>query len=92
MDPEVVELGKGISEDDLLFHDEKMQEPSLAYLLSRMRYPEFPEPIGVFRDVDRPRYEERMTQQIDEAREPAGQLESAVQFRRYLGRGLGLAI
>ena len=38
MDPEVVELGKGISEDDLLFHDEKAPEPSLAYLLSRMRY------------------------------------------------------
>ncbi len=38
MDPEVVELGKGVSEDDLLFHDEKAAEPSLAYLLSRMRY------------------------------------------------------
>ena len=34
MDPEVVELGKGITEDDLLFHDEKAPEPSLAYLLS----------------------------------------------------------
>ena len=68
MQLEVVDLGKGIEEDDLLFHDEKMQEPALAYLLSRMRHPEFPEPIGVFRDVDRPRYEERMTQQIEEAR------------------------
>src|SRR3979490_958268 len=38
MDPEVVELGKGISEDDLLFHDEKAPEPSLAYLPSRVRY------------------------------------------------------
>ena len=55
MDPEVVELGKGISEDDLLFHDEKATEPSLAYLLSRMTHPEFPEPIGVFRAVDHPR-------------------------------------
>ena len=36
MVPEVVELGKGITEDDLLFHDEKAPEPSLAYLLSRM--------------------------------------------------------
>ncbi len=68
MQPEVVELGKGITEDDLLFHDEKLVEPSLAYLLSRMRHPEFPEPIGVFRDVDRPRYEERMYEQIDAAR------------------------
>ena len=30
----------------------RLTEPSLAYLLSRMRHPEFPEPIGVFRDVD----------------------------------------
>ncbi len=42
MDPEVVELGKGITEDDLLFHDEKAPEPSLAYLLSRMRAPGVP--------------------------------------------------
>src|SRR6185503_894078 len=59
MDPEVVELGKGISEDDLLFHDEKAPEPSLAYLLSRMRYEDgYPEPIGVFRAVERPQYDE----------------------------------
>ncbi len=68
MQLEVVELGKGVKEDDLLFHDERMQEPSLAYLLSRMRNPEFPEPIGVFRAVDRPRYEERLNSQIAEAR------------------------
>ncbi len=67
MDPEVVELGKGISEDDLLFHDEKAPEPTLAYLLSRMTHPEFPEPIGVFRDIDAPRYEERLAEQIAQA-------------------------
>ena len=72
MQPEIVELGKGISEDDLLFHDEKAQEPSLAYLLSRMRFPEFPEPIGVFRAVDRPLYDREMNRQIDEAREKRG--------------------
>ncbi len=68
MQLEVVELGKGVKEDDLLFHDEKLQEPSLAYLLSRMRNPEFPTPIGVFRAVDRPRYEERLNSQIEEAK------------------------
>ena len=72
MDPEVVQLGKGISEDDLLFHDEKAPEPSLAYLLSRMTQPEFPEPIGVFRAVDRPRYEEEVDRQIATAREQKG--------------------
>jgi 2-oxoglutarate ferredoxin oxidoreductase subunit beta len=65
--PEVVELGKGINEDDLLFHDEKLEEPTLAYLLSRMRHPEFPVPIGVLRSVDRPIYEERLHAQIKDA-------------------------
>lgn len=65
--PEVVELGNGIAEDDLLFHDEKAPEPTLAYLLSRMRYPEFPEPIGVFRDIERPTYEELMEEQVTKA-------------------------
>src|SRR5690606_3331255 len=68
LDPEVVELGKGITEDDLLFHDERATEPSLAYLLSRMRYEDgFPEPIGVFRAVDLPRYDQMANEQIDRA-------------------------
>ncbi|MBI3461574.1 MAG: 2-oxoacid:ferredoxin oxidoreductase subunit beta, partial [Planctomycetes bacterium] len=48
LEPEIVDLTKGVSEDDLLFHDEKAPEPSLAYLLSRMTHPQFPEPLGVF--------------------------------------------
>jgi 2-oxoglutarate ferredoxin oxidoreductase subunit beta len=67
MTPEVVELGKGISEDDLLFHDEKSIEPSLAFLLSRLRQPDFPEAIGVFRDVATPIYDEGVNQQVDQA-------------------------
>jgi 2-oxoglutarate ferredoxin oxidoreductase subunit beta len=68
MNPEIVELGKGISEDDLLFHDEKLTEPSLAYLLSRMRWEDgFPEPIGVFRAVNAPRYDTMINQQIEDA-------------------------
>ncbi|MDG2206465.1 MAG: 2-oxoacid:ferredoxin oxidoreductase subunit beta [Pirellulales bacterium] len=81
MDPEVVELGKGISEDDLLFHDEKAREPSLAYLLSRMTHPEFPEPIGVFRAVDRPRYEEEVDQQVQDAKSQKGEGELDTLFR-----------
>ncbi|MBL9124432.1 MAG: 2-oxoacid:ferredoxin oxidoreductase subunit beta [Planctomycetaceae bacterium] len=73
MEPEIVELGKGISVDDLLFHDEKAPEPSLAYLLSRMRHPEFPEPIGVFRAVDHPKYDEELNKQIETARKNRGE-------------------
>ncbi len=73
MDPEIVELGKGVSEDDLLFHDEQAPEPSLAYLLSRMRHPEFPEPIGVFRAVDKPKYDQELNKQVEVAREKKGE-------------------
>jgi 2-oxoglutarate ferredoxin oxidoreductase subunit beta len=73
MTPEIVDLGKGISEDDLLFHDERAVEPTLAYLLSRMRHPEFPEPIGVFRAIDAPRYDTELNKQIESARAQRGE-------------------
>jgi 2-oxoglutarate ferredoxin oxidoreductase subunit beta len=65
--PEVVELNGSIAADDLLFHDEKADSPALAYLLSRMRHPRFPEPIGVFRCVDRPTYDGQMGEQVKAA-------------------------
>jgi 2-oxoglutarate ferredoxin oxidoreductase subunit beta len=62
--PEVVELGSGITADDLLIHDERAPEPTLAYLLSRMRHPEFPEPMGVYRAIQLPTYEKLLVDQI----------------------------
>jgi 2-oxoglutarate ferredoxin oxidoreductase subunit beta len=70
--PEVVELGQGVTPDDLLIHDERAPEPTLAYLLSRMRHPEFPEPLGVFRAVELPTYEELMMRQISAVTEKLG--------------------
>jgi 2-oxoglutarate ferredoxin oxidoreductase subunit beta len=32
-----------------------------------MRYPQFPEPIGVFRSVERPIYDEQINLQVDQA-------------------------
>jgi 2-oxoglutarate ferredoxin oxidoreductase subunit beta len=73
LQPEVVALGNGITEDDLLVHDERAPEPSLAYLLSRMRQPEFPEPIGVFRAVEHPQYDDRLNAQVEQAIEKQGE-------------------
>ena len=73
MDPEIVTLGDGITEDDLLFHDERQAEPSLAYLLSRMHYPAYPEPMGVFRCVERPTYEDQVMDQIRTATSKQGE-------------------
>jgi 2-oxoglutarate ferredoxin oxidoreductase subunit beta len=64
--PEVVSLDL-VAREDLLVHNEFATEPSLAYLLSRMRHPEFPEPVGVFRSVEKPIYEEGMMNQIEDA-------------------------
>ncbi|MCB9850247.1 MAG: 2-oxoacid:ferredoxin oxidoreductase subunit beta [Phycisphaerales bacterium] len=70
-EPEIVQLGDGVTEDDLLFHDEKAPEPSLAYLLSRMHHPHFPEPIGVFRAVERPCYENALADLVGDVPEPS---------------------
>lgn len=72
MEPEVVQLGGDIKEDDLIFHDEKAVEPSLAFMLSRMRYPEFPEPMGVFRSVDAPVFEDMVHDQMRQITEKQG--------------------
>lgn len=73
LDPEVVTLGQGITAADLLVHDEQAAEPSLAYLLSRLRHEDgFPEPIGVFRAVEAPLYDEELNRQIESARQRKG--------------------
>ena len=76
--PEIVTVGEqGVAESDLLVHDEAATEPTLAYLLSRLSYPDYPVPVGVFYAVDRPRLEEIMEQQSIQAtaRLGAGNLE-----------------
>ena len=40
---------------------------TLAFLLARMRRPEYPEPVGVLRAVERPTYDEGVNRQIKEA-------------------------
>ena len=72
LDPKVVMLGNGVSEDDLLVHDETHESPSLAYMLSRMDVPEHPAPVGVFRSVHKPIYTEGVLLQIDAAIEKKG--------------------
>ena len=73
---EAVELGNGVAEDDLLFHDE--HDEAMAFMLTRLRYPEFPEPMGVFYTIEDDCYEDLLDQQVDEAvaARGAGTLES----------------
>lgn len=72
LDPEVVTLGNGITVDDLLIHDERAEEPSLAYLLSRMVYPAFPECVGIFRAVEHATYDDLLSKQIEDMQRSKG--------------------
>lgn len=65
--PEVIDLGEGsnLSEADCMVWDESMESPALAFLASQLLPPEFPTPIGVFRSVDVPRYDEQVIAQIE---------------------------
>lgn len=66
--PEIVTIGEnGITENDLLVHDIYLKDPSVAFMLARMEQPEFPQPVGIFRAIERPTYEEMMVDQIDAA-------------------------
>ncbi len=71
--PEIVTLGNGVSESDLWVHDETREDPVAAFILSRMHWPDFPEPMGVIRAVERPTYEALVQQQVDEAIERQGE-------------------
>jgi 2-oxoglutarate ferredoxin oxidoreductase subunit beta len=84
IEPEVVTLGQnGITERDLLVHDERRKEPTLAYLLSRMTYPEFPVPMGVFYSAERPTLEDSLERQAIQATAALG----AGSLERLLGSG-----
>ena len=63
--PEVVTVGEGgVSEDDLLVHDETCADPSYAYLLSRLGLTgDLPLAMGVLRAIERPTYEDQMRAQ-----------------------------
>ena len=64
---EVVELSDEVKESDLIVHNEKAADSYLAFMLGRMQYPDYPVPIGVFRDVERATYEELLEEQIETA-------------------------
>ncbi|MCZ6837099.1 MAG: 2-oxoacid:ferredoxin oxidoreductase subunit beta [Planctomycetota bacterium] len=70
---EVVEFGEGtgVTVDDLAHHDET--DRNLAFTLSQLAYPDFPEPMGViYRNEKLESYERMLHNQIDEAIEKKG--------------------
>jgi 2-oxoglutarate ferredoxin oxidoreductase subunit beta len=69
---EVIQLGNGLTADDCLIWDSTLENPATAFLASQLLPPQFPTPLGVFRNVDLPSYEERVVEQIRQETERVG--------------------
>ncbi len=70
----MVQLGNGVTEADLLVHDERHPRPAYAFMLAHMEQkPGFPTPIGVLRAwEDVPCYEDLIAGQIAEVQSRRG--------------------
>ena len=69
---ELVDVAE-VGEDALLVHDEHHEKSSPGFALSRIAHtPHGPTPFGVFRDVERPVYDDLMAEQIAVAKEKRG--------------------
>ena len=78
-DLEIIDLEGSIGPEDCLVWDEDRENPALAFLMSRLGAPDFPTPLGVFRAVDHPPYEEGIIAQIRAAEEAnPGSLEALI--------------
>lgn len=66
-DIEVVNLNDpGVDRSQILVHDAHRNDPALALKLAMLEYPQFPYPLGIFRQVDAPVYEEEVAAQEQE--------------------------
>ena len=70
----VVELGDADDplEQGVVVHDQSHESPAYASVLATLKLPEFPLPIGVFRQVEKPCYEDMLAEQVSEAIERKG--------------------
>jgi 2-oxoglutarate ferredoxin oxidoreductase subunit beta len=80
--PEVVQLGNGLAEDDLLVHDETAPAAH-AFLLAQLGPPDFPVPIGILRRSQAPTFDGEMRAQIDAIQKSRGTGDLA----RLIGAG-----
>jgi 2-oxoglutarate/2-oxoacid ferredoxin oxidoreductase subunit beta len=73
--PEVVQVGEGPGKaplHEVTIHDQNVENPAYAFMLSRLDYPDFPVPIGVYRSIRRPAYDEMASEQIAKAQAARG--------------------
>jgi 2-oxoglutarate ferredoxin oxidoreductase subunit beta len=87
LQPEVVTIGEnGITVADLWVHDETDPDATRTQILSRMWWPDFPVPVGVFRRVPRPTHDQLLIAQIDGAK-AARAAKGPVDLQKLLASG-----
>ena len=71
-----------VADSEILIHDPSRPDPTIAFALSRLSHgPYGPTPIGVFRDVPRPTYEDTMQHQLVDAQAKKGPGDLAALIR-----------
>ena len=87
LQPEVVTIGEnGVSVADLWVHDETDPDATRTQILSRMWWPDFPVPVGVFRRVPRPTHDQLLVEQIEGAK-AARAAKGPVDLQKLLASG-----
>ena len=61
--PEVVNVSD-VRPEEILVHDAHVDDPTLAFMLSRLEPPAFPTPVGIFRDVRHPIFDQNLRDQV----------------------------
>jgi 2-oxoglutarate/2-oxoacid ferredoxin oxidoreductase subunit beta len=69
MEPVIVDAK---ASTDVLVHNSASESPALAALLAELEPPQFPTAFGVFRQVERPTYNQLLTEQIRQATSKKG--------------------
>jgi 2-oxoglutarate ferredoxin oxidoreductase subunit beta len=70
-EPEVIKLGNGVTEADLLIHDESAPL-GYATMLAQLKRPDFPLPVGVIRRIERATFDGGMNAQIGDVVDQRG--------------------
>ncbi len=66
MEPAVVDI-PAEGDPNVLVHNVRSESPALAALLAELEPPQFPTALGIFRDVERPTYDQLLVDQIQQA-------------------------
>ena len=87
LQPEVVTIGEnGVSVADLWVHNETDPDATRTQILSRMWWPDFPVPVGVFRRVPRPTHDQLLVEQVESAK-AARAAKGPVDLQKLLAAG-----